>query len=53
MCDFSVSFRVSVPALGRCEVISVEEIIEEVKAFKYLRTVLCKHEICGRNTIGL
>ena len=33
----------SVPAVGRCEVVLGRERMEEVKELKYLGTVLCKH----------
>ena len=35
--------RVSVTAIGRCEIVLRREKMEEVKEFKYLGTVLCKH----------
>ena len=41
MVDFNTSYRMSVPAVGRCEVVLGEKM--EVKEFKYLGTVLCKH----------
>ena len=40
MVDFNTSYKVSVPAVGRREVVLGEK-TEEVKV-KYLRTVLCK-----------
>ena len=40
--DFNTSYRVSVPAVGRCEVV-IGAKMEEVKGFKYLGTVQCKH----------
>ena len=40
--DVNTPSRVSVPAVGRCEVVLGEK-MEEVKEFKYLGTVLCKH----------
>ena len=41
--DFNTPYRVSVPAVGRCEVVPGGKKMEEVKEFKYLGTVLCKH----------
>ncbi len=41
--DFSNPYRVSVPVAGRCKVDLGGERMEEVKEFKYLGTVLCKH----------
>ncbi len=41
--DFSNPYRVSVPVAGRCKVDLGGERMEEVKEFKYLETVLCKH----------
>ena len=53
--------RVSVPAVGRCEVVLGER-MEEVKEFKYLGAMLCKHgemegeirerTVKGRSVIG-
>ena len=40
--NFNTPYRMSVPAVGRCELVLGEE-MEEVKEFKYLGTVLCKH----------
>ena len=40
--NFCTSYRVNLPTVGRCEII-LEEKIEEVKGFKYLETVICKH----------
>ena len=40
--DLSTIYRVSVPAVGRCEVVLGEK-MEEVKELKYLITVLYKH----------
>ena len=39
--DYSTPYRVNVPAIGRCEVVLGEKM--EMKEFKYLGTVLCKH----------
>ena len=41
--DFSTPYRVSVPAIGRYEVLLEGERMKKVKAFEYLGTVLCKH----------
>ena len=38
--DFNTPYRVSVPAVGRCEVVLVGKRMKEVKEFKYLGTVL-------------
>ena len=40
--DFDTPYWMSMPAVGRREVVLGEK-IEEVKEFKYLGTVLCKH----------
>ena len=45
------------PAVGRCEVVIEGEKMEEVKEYKYLTTVICKHgemesEIIGRVVKG-
>ena len=60
--DFSNPYRVSVPVAGRCEVELGGERMEEVKEFKYLGAVLCKHgemegeirerAVKGRSVIG-
>ncbi len=42
MVDFSNPYRICVPVAGRCKV-DLGERMEEVKEFKYLETVLCKH----------
>ena len=41
--DFNSPCSVSVPAGGKCELVLREKM--EVKEFKYLRTVLCKHVV--------
>ncbi len=38
VCDFGILYRVSVPAVGRCEVV-----MDKVSEFKYLGTVLSKN----------
>ena len=43
--DFSTPYRVSVPAVGRCEVATYRRRKNEEVNFKYLGTVLCKHEV--------
>ena len=40
---FNTPYRLSVPAIGKCEVFLGEK-VEEVKTFKYLEAVLRKHE---------
>ena len=40
--DFDTPFWMSVPAIERCELVVGGEKMEEVKEFKYLRTVQCK-----------
>ena len=51
MVDFNIPYRVSVPAIGKCKVVLGEK-MEEVKEFKYLGTLQCKHGgmegDCGR-----
>ena len=42
MTDFSTPYRVSVPAVRKCEVVLRGERMEEMKV-KYLGRVLCKH----------
>ena len=57
--DFNTPYRVSVPPIGRCEVVLGEK-MEEVKEFTYLGTVLCKQgemegkirDVKGRCVIG-
>ena len=46
--DFSRSYRVSVPAKRRCEVLLWER-MEEIKKLKYLGTVVCQHRDGKRN----
>ena len=41
--NFNTSYKVSVPATGRCEVVLGGEKMEEVKECKYLETDVCKH----------
>ena len=41
--DFNTPYRVSVLAVGRCEVVLGGKKMKEAEEFKYLRTVLCKH----------
>ncbi len=43
MVDFSNLYKVNVPVTGRCEVGLAGERMEEMKEFKYLGKVLCKH----------
>ena len=43
MVYFNTPNRVSVPATGRCEMVVGGEKMEEIKEFKYLGAVLCKH----------
>ena len=45
--DFSTPYKVNMPIVGRCEVVLGGEKMEEVKKFKYLSTVLCKHGEMG------
>ena len=40
--DFTIPYWMNVPAVGRYKIL-LEEEMEEVKEFKYLGTVLCKH----------
>ena len=58
--DFSTFYRVSVPAVGRCEVLLGGEIIEEVKVIVFGKSVLqtirdgrrdsCERQVCHRIT---
>ncbi len=41
--DFTVAYRVRMPAVARCRLMLGREKMEEVSKFKYLGTVLCKH----------
>ena len=43
VCDFSMPYRVEVPAVRRCDIALGGEKMEEVFQFKYLGTVLGKH----------
>ena len=43
MADFNTSYWVSEPTVGMCEAVLEGGKMEEVKEFKYLGTVLCKH----------
>ena len=43
VCDFSMPYRVEVPAVRRCNIALGGEKMEEVSQFKYLGTVLGKH----------
>ncbi len=60
--DFSTAYRVRLPPIVRCRIILGNEEMEEVREFKYLGTVLCKHGgmegeireqvIKGRSVVG-
>ncbi len=44
MVDFHTAYRVRLPAVASCRIMLGSEKMEKVSYFKYLRTVLCKHE---------
>ncbi|KAK3893665.1 hypothetical protein Pcinc_002527 [Petrolisthes cinctipes] len=60
--DFATPYRVAVPTGTKCEITLRGERMEEVKEFKYLGTVMCKHgsmegeirerAVKGRQVIG-
>lgn len=62
VCSFSTPYRVRVPPVTGCKIVLGGERMEEVKEFKYLGTVLCKHDemegeinekaVKGRSVIG-
>ena len=41
--NFNTRYKMSMPTVGRCELLLGRERMEEVKEFKYLETVLYKH----------
>ncbi len=61
--DFNTAYRVRLPAVAGCRIMLGSEETEEVNEFKYLGTVLCKHEgkegeirervMKGRSVVGL
>ncbi len=42
--DFNTAYRVRLPTVAKCRIMLGSEKMEEVSEFKYLGTVLCKHE---------
>lgn len=44
MCDFSLPYRLSVPAVAVYEMVVGGKRIEQVNEFNYLGTLLCKHD---------
>ncbi len=41
--DYNINYRMRLPVVVRCRIISGNEAMEDVSEFKYLGTVLCKH----------